>query len=106
MPLLWKAKVELIEIFFTTGTIPSLLSAAGGWMNSTRYALSDKAARNFRKADDAVTSDDKTGKADLLKSGVQIRVRLVVSAKLPVHVMSDDTSRQVARLVIPDCSCF
>ena len=79
MPLLWKAKVELIEIFFfTTGTIPSLLSAAGGWMNSTRYALSDKAPRNFRKADDAVTSDDKTGKADLLKTGV----RLVVFAKL------------------------
>ena len=51
-------------------------------MNSTRYALSDTGARNFRKADDAVTSDDKTRKADLLKTGVQIRVRLVVFAKL------------------------
>ena len=29
------------------------LSAAGGWMNSTSYALSDKAVRNFRKADSA-----------------------------------------------------
>ena len=77
-----RQRSKLIEIFFTTGTIPSLLSAAGGWMNSTRYALSDKAARNFRKVDDAVTCDDKTGKADLLKSGVQIRVRLVVFAKL------------------------
>ena len=73
-----RRKSKLIEIFFTTGTIPSLLSAVGGWMNSTRYALSDKAARNFRKADDAVTSDDKIEKADLLKSGV----RLVVFAKL------------------------
>ena len=48
-----RQRSKLIEIFFTTGTIPSLLSAADGWMNSTNYALSDKAARNFRKADGA-----------------------------------------------------
>ena len=27
-----------------------LVSAAGGWVKNTNYALSDKAARNFRKA--------------------------------------------------------
>ncbi|KAM2385326.1 hypothetical protein ACFX1X_037925 [Malus domestica] len=35
---------------------PHSLSAADGWMNSTNYALSDKAARNFRKADSLLIS--------------------------------------------------
>ena len=54
MPLMWKAKVELIEIWLPQPELFShYLSAAGGWMNSASYALSDKAARNFHKADDA-----------------------------------------------------
>ena len=61
-----RQRSKLIEIFFTTGTIPSLLSAASGWMNSTRYALSDKAARNFRKAAGACDEWRQTGKADCL----------------------------------------
>ena len=50
LPFLWKAMVDTYRNFFTTGTILLLLSAAGGWLNSKVYALSDKITRNSRKA--------------------------------------------------------
>ena len=54
-----EANVELIEIWLPQ---PELflhyLSAAGGWMNSARYALSDKASIISAKLTAHTTSDD------------------------------------------------
>ena len=57
---MWKAKVELIEIWLPQPELFShYLSAAGGWMNSARYALSDKASVISAKLTAHATSDDK-----------------------------------------------
>ena len=57
---MWKAKVELIEIWLPQPELFShYLSAAGGWMNSARYALSDKASVISAKLTAQATSDDK-----------------------------------------------
>ena len=47
-----EANVETYRNFSSsTGTILALFVGSRWWMNSTRYALSDKSVRNFREAD-------------------------------------------------------
>ena len=57
---MWKAKVELYRNFPSQPELfPHYLSAAGGWMNSARYALSDNASVISAKLTAHTTSDDK-----------------------------------------------
>ena len=92
---------KLIEIFLPQPELFShYLSAAGGWMNSASYALSDKASVIFARLTVQVTSDDKLEKLIFWKPEFKSGFGSWFLQSSKPHVTSDDTSGQFDRLVI------
>ena len=103
VPLMWKAKVELIEIWLPQ---PELflhyLSAAGdGWTVPVTRFLTKRPwfPRSWCEC-------WQTGMMIFWKPGFKSGFGSWFSQRSKPNVTSDVTSRQVARLVIPDCSYF
>ena len=87
------------DLASSTRTILALFVGSRWWMNSSRYALSDKAPRNFREA---ACEWRQTGMMIFWKPGFKSGFGSWFSQRSKLHVTSHDKIGKTERLVIPE----